>query len=379
MDEAAAELVHFADRLRAEGVVAPPSAVLDWARACGELPDHDLYWAGRSTLVKDRDAVLVYDRLFAEVFGGADPTPVRDGPGEAAQEPSPAAEDGDGGEQLGGELASAVEQLRQRDFARCDDAELAALIRLINRIGVALPHRETRRWRSARRGRVDLRGSVRADLRTAGVGAAALRRRVRRTRPRRLVLLVDVSGSMSDYARALLLFAQAATRGNHPVEVFCFGTRLTRVTEPLQVTDPSRALDDAAATVLDWDGGTRIGHSVKAFLDEYGHRGLARGAVVLICSDGLERDEPALLAQQMARLHRLAHTVVWLNPLKGDSRYAPVARGMRAALPHVDVFLAGHNLASLEELAALLPGMGDSRGVARPRPAAGPTVSACGS
>jgi uncharacterized protein len=156
---------------------------------------------------------------------------------------------------------------------------------------------------------------------------------------------------MADYSRALLGFAHAALRADRRWEAFCFGTRLTRVTAALSKTRPDEALAQAAETVVDWDGGTRIGASLKAFLDGYGHAGLARGAVVVVCSDGLDVGDPALLGEQMARLARLAHSVVWLNPLKEDPAYEPLARGMRAALPHVDVFASGHDLASLEAFA----------------------------
>jgi uncharacterized protein with von Willebrand factor type A (vWA) domain len=163
-----------------------------------------------------------------------------------------------------------------------------------------------------------------------------------------------VSGSMADYSRALLVFAHAALRADRRWEAFCFGTRLTRVTRALDVSRPDEALDRAAAEVVDWNGGTRIGESLKGLLDVYGHRGLVRGAVVVLCSDGLEVGDPELLAEQMARLSRLAHRVIWLNPLKGDEAYEPLARGMRAALPYIDLFAAGNNLASLEQLGSEL-------------------------
>ena len=164
------------------------------------------------------------------------------------------------------------------------------------------------------------------------------------------MLVLDVSGSMASYSRALVVFAHAALRADARREAFCFGTRLTRVTRALAVADADEALRRAAAEVVDWEGGTRIGESLKTFLDRFGHGGLARGAVVVVASDGLDVGDPELLAEQMARLSRLAHRVVWLNPLKEDPRYEPLARGLRAALPYVDVFAGGHNLASLEVL-----------------------------
>jgi uncharacterized protein with von Willebrand factor type A (vWA) domain len=183
-----------------------------------------------------------------------------------------------------------------------------------------------------------------------------LARRARRLRHRRLVLVLDVSGSMAEYSRALLQFAHTAARARGvPTEVFCFGTRLTRVTHELARRNADQALAKASEAVLDWEGGTRIGESIDTFLRVWGRRGVARGSVVVICSDGLDRGDPAVLATQMERLARLAHRVVWVNPLKGDARYEPLAGGMRAALPYVDAFLSGHDLSSLEVLARLLP------------------------
>jgi uncharacterized protein with von Willebrand factor type A (vWA) domain len=175
-------------------------------------------------------------------------------------------------------------------------------------------------------------------------------------RPRRVVLLVDISGSMAPYADALLRFAHAARRGSAPVEVFTLGTRLTRVTRELSHRDPEVALRAVAAAVPDWSGGTRLGVLLRSFLDTWGQRGLARGAIVVVLSDGWERGDPQLLGEQMARLHRLAHRVVWGNPLRARPGYAPLAAGMAAALPHVDAFVAGHSIEALERLAALVAG-----------------------
>jgi uncharacterized protein with von Willebrand factor type A (vWA) domain len=156
---------------------------------------------------------------------------------------------------------------------------------------------------------------------------------------------------MASYSRGLALFAHAVLRSDTRWEAFCFGTRLTHVTKALGGTDPDAALQRVAEEVWDWDGGTRIGDSLKRFLDRFGHSGMARGAVVIICSDGLEVGDPLVLDEQMQHLWRLAHRVIWLNPLKGQTGYQPLARGMQAALPHVDVFASAHNLASLEALA----------------------------
>ncbi len=283
--------------------------------------------------------------MFAEYFGAPQPARARDGvqvtvSGVVADEV-----------QVG--MASEIELLREKSFARCTDQELEMLAGLMARSPAVPPLRRTRRVEPARRGALDLRRTLRRSLRTGGDPVDRAWRR-RRVRPRRLVLLLDVSASMADYTRALLLYAHAALHSDRRCEVFCFGTRLTRLTRALLADEPDEALERAAALALDRDGGTRIGEALKAFLDEYGHRGLARGALVVICSDGLEVGDPALLGEQAERLARLAWRVAWLNPLKGHPAYEPLTRGMRAVLPHLDVLASGHNLASLEGLARLI-------------------------
>jgi uncharacterized protein with von Willebrand factor type A (vWA) domain len=208
---------------------------------------------------------------------------------------------------------------------------------------------------SASGGRFDVRRTLRRSLRTHGEPFERSWRD-RRARRRPLLLILDVSGSMSPYARALMQFGYAAMAADRRVEVFCFGTRLTPVTRLLRSKDPDRALHEIGRIVADWEGGTRIGESLKSLLDGWSQRAALRGAVVVLCSDGLERGDPELLRRQMERLGRLAHRVVWVNPLKGSPRYEPLARGMAAALPSVDVFLSGHNLESLSELARTLAG-----------------------
>lgn len=177
-------------------------------------------------------------------------------------------------------------------------------------------------------------------------------------RPRRVVLLADISGSMEPYSRALLRFAHAAVAGGTRVEAFTLGTRLTRVTKELSSRDPDAALARASLAVADWSGGTRLGASLRRFNDDWGVRGLARGAVVVILSDGWDRGDPEELRTEMARLHRVAHRVVWVNPLKASPGYQPLAQGMAAALPEVDDFVEGHSLESLEELARIVAGEG---------------------
>jgi hypothetical protein len=235
--------------------------------------------------------------------------------------------------------------------------ELDEARRLIASIAVERPRRRSRRLRSGRKGqRLDVRRTVRASLATGGDPVhRAFRRRV--DKPRRLVLLLDVSGSMESYSRALLTFLHAAVVSGRGVETFAFGTRLTRLTTELRSRDPDAALTAAAQLVSDWSGGTRIGASLKAYNDEWGRRGLTRGAVVVILSDGWERDNDRLVGSEMARLARQAFAVVWVNPLTADARYQPLAGGMRAALPHVDRLVSGHSVASLRSLAGLLRGI----------------------
>jgi len=343
VSDAIGALAAFGRALRAEGLPVGTGRIASFCRAAALLSPDDLYWAGRATLVARRDQIPVYDRVFRTFFGG---------------ERAPAAVQRGGGVTIEEEiaLASPVELLRSKNFARCSAEELEQLGVLMERLRLAVPTRRSRRLASARAGVPDLRRTLRRSFRTGGEPFERSFR-ARRRRPRRLVLVLDVSGSMADYSRALLVFAHAALRADRRWEAFCFGTRLTRVTGALAVSRPDEAMERAAAEVVDWNGGTRIGECLKRLLDEYGHRGLVRGALVVLCSDGLEVGDPDLLAAQMARLSRLAHRVVWLNPLKGDAAYEPLARGMQAALPYVDIFAAGHNLASLEDLGAELSGL----------------------
>jgi len=258
-----------------------------------------------------------------------------------------------------GLMASDAEALRHKSFTACTPEELAALRRIMARIRLTPPRRRTRRTAVAAAGRSpDLRRMARDSMRMHGEPPELSWRR-RKVKLRPLILILDVSGSMADYSRNLLQFAYSAQRaaaGASRVEVFCFGTRLTRVTRALDRRRPDDALQQAAAAVFDWEGGTRIGTSLDTFVRDWGRRGLARGGIVVICSDGLDRGDPAVLATAMDRLSRLCYRVVWMNPHKGDRPdFRPSTLGMMVAAPHVDLMLSGHDLASLEELATLLP------------------------
>jgi uncharacterized protein with von Willebrand factor type A (vWA) domain len=314
----------------------------------------DLYWAGQATLLTRQDDLAIYDRVFHDWFEGGQRMPtvqVRELV-ERAVEAALGREDGEGARNVnpGAHAASPRELLRGKSFQDLTEAELAQLAVLVEKVSFSVPVRRSRRALTAKRGSPDLRATVTEMLRKGDLDVQ-WKFRARRTVPRRLVLMMDVSGSMEAYTRGLMIFANAALVEHPRWEAFCFGTRLTRVTRALTTASPEAALRQAADEVFDWDGGTRIAGSLRTFIDDYGRAGMARGAVVVICSDGLETDDAAGLGQQMERLARLAHRVIWLNPLKALTGYAPLAGGMRHALPYVDTFASGHNLASLETLA----------------------------
>jgi uncharacterized protein len=323
----------------------------------------DAYFALRTTLCSTRAELLLFAQAFAAVFAAApqeDPLAAlgeiekaalpRTGvpqPSAAGLEPDPDADPVPA-------AYSDEELLREKDFASYTDVERAQARRLLARIAARAPQRLSRRTRPTRRRRDthDLRATVRASLRHGG---ELMERRYREPglRPRRIVLVCDVSGSMAPYARMLLQYLQASVAARTRVEAFVFGTRLTRVTRDLEGRDPDRALSRAAERVSDWSGGTRIGAALAELNREHGRR-IGRGAVVVILSDGWDRGDPELLGTEMARLNRTAHRLLWLNPLAADPRYEPLTRGMRAALPHVDHLLPGNSIASLESLADLM-------------------------
>jgi uncharacterized protein len=357
-------LVGFARTLRAAGVDASVDRLHQTVNAAAQLDvarRRDLYWAGRLTLCAGPDDLDRYDRAFAAYFAGEVAPPMRRVP--AVQVLRPVAvpgtqrDAGDGGDpdELPASTASALEILRHRDLAALTTGERDVVRRLLAAIDPVGETRLSRRYRRSHRGAIDPRRTVRAMLRRGGE-PVRLERRVRRVRPRRLVLIVDVSGSMQPYADSFLRFAHAASRRRPGTEVFTVGTRLTRVTREIRGRDPSTALLAVSGAVPDWSGGTRLGELMKAFLDRWGQRGVARGAVVLVASDGWERGDAGLLGDQMRRLSRLAHRVVWANPHRGQPGYAPMTAGMLAALPHVDDFVDGHSLAALEHLGAVLSG-----------------------
>jgi uncharacterized protein with von Willebrand factor type A (vWA) domain len=385
----------FGRALHRAGVPVTPERSARFAHALSLAPPvarTRLYWTARAVFVSGREQLAAFDRVFAAIFealvdpaeqrGDAGAPPLREAeltPARAAGSPAAALDAAPGGlvpagAQVRGEAgeqpdaprhalplaaASSLERLAERSFAELEPDELRSLAALMRELALAPPRRRTRRLRRDPHGsRLDLRATLRVSRRTGGDPARrVVRRRVER--PRRVVLLCDVSGSMEPYTRAFLQLLHAAVRGAD-AEAFVFATRLTRLTRQLRSRQPDLAIDRAAAAARDWAGGTRIGEALRRFNDEHGRRGMARGAIVVILSDGWERDDPGLVAREMERLGRLAHAIVWVNPRKAGRDYAPLTGGMAAALPFCDAFLSGHNLKALSAVADAIAGAGQT-------------------
>ncbi|MGL5860895.1 MAG: vWA domain-containing protein [Phycicoccus sp.] len=354
-------LIGFARALRAAGVHVTADrerTYLEAVAAIGLDDEHGVYHAGRATLCASPADLDRYDHVFAAWFGGVRAgTRPRDPLVRNVIRASLTADDtGTGADSETDDehdavraQASSTEVLRHRDIATLDRAEHERLAALFADLRPRAPRRRAHRHARTRRGEVDARRTLRAILRRMGEpGEVAWRRRT--TTARRVVLLVDVSGSMSAYADALVRLAHAYCRSGTPTEVFTVGTRLTHVTRPLHQPDPDRAIVAAGEAVPDWSGGTRLAEGLKAFLDRWGRRGMARGAVVVVFSDGWERAAPEALGEQVRRLRAVAHRVIWVNPHRGKAGYAPVQGGIMAVLPHVDELVAGHSMAAFEEL-----------------------------
>ena len=361
-------VVTFGRVLREAGLEIGPGRVADALRALDAVDlarQEDVYFSLRQTFVSRHDELDLFDRAFNAWFLRAPVLPpARQRPAEAlrpsvepALERRQAADAEDEASDEHDRGASAVELLRDKDFAELTGDELRRVRELMTLLLQTRPRRLSRRRTADARGdRLDVRRMIRRSLRTGG---DPLERpfRARKETPRKLVVLCDVSGSMDSYARAMLLFLHAAIGTGRGVEAFAFGTRLSRLTPDLALRDPDAALARCTEAVVDWGSGTRIGASLREFNEVYGRRALSRGAIVLIVSDGWEREDPELVGRELAKLARAAYAVIWVNPLKGNPQYQPLAGGMRAALPYVDRFLPGHNLRSLEELGAVLSGI----------------------
>ena len=386
-------------RLRAAGVPVTPERSARFARSLALVAPRrrsDLYWTARSVFVSSRPQLPNFDRVFAAVFDPAlepdeergdpyspplsasqpserPPVPrARGVPGEHVDESfggmRGTASEPDAGDEDEREievplaLASEEERLGETRFEDLAPDELERIRRMMAEIDLAAPRRLSRRRRRARRGeQLDLRRTLRDSLRTGGDPMTLARRR-RRTRPRKLVLICDVSGSMEPYARAYLHLLTSAVASGAPAEAFVFATRLTRLTRALAGRNPELAIRRAAEAAPDWSSGTRIGEALRTFNDTYGRRGMARGAVVVILSDGWERADPALVGREMERLARLAHRIVWVNPRASAPGFSPAAAGMAAALPHCDALVSGDCLAALDEVAEAMAGAGSIAG-----------------
>ncbi|MGI8429146.1 MAG: vWA domain-containing protein [Solirubrobacteraceae bacterium] len=379
----------LSQRLRTAGVAVTPERCAHLAHALTlikPITRRRLYWTTRAVLVADSAQVKPFDAVFFSVFGGGDehdrfepedvqttaassedqPESIHEtttaSPGVEAQPPVGTACSSPPGRadevqsrevEVPVAIASTDELLGRKRFDALEPHELAQLYRLMTRLALATPLRRTRRTRKGRHGeRIDMRRTLRASLRTGGDPVRLARRR-RRVRRRRIVMLCDISGSMEPYARAYLqfLFLSCAAAGGPDAEAFAFATRLTRLTRALTGRDPEHAIQRAAATAPDWSSGTRIGDALKTFNDRHGRRGMARGAVIVILSDGWEREDPRLVGREMERLARLAYRIVWVNPRVGASGFAPRAGGLVAALPHCDALVSGHSLRALEQVA----------------------------
>lgn len=386
-----AEVVgRFGYLLHAAGVPVTPGRSGRFAAALHLDPPrtlNEIYWRARVTLVGEQAELAVFDRVFVDVFRGMsdssdadrnpdappmeakpstdDPPPTDRAPttrGGPSPEPRPSSPwpppdpgDDESEERQDAILAavSDAEQLRDKPFAACTPEELEQLRRLMTRLVLAPARRRGRRTRVAQRGSLlDLRATLRAAQRTGGDPVRQIRR-VRRVRTRRVVLLADVSGSMEAYGRAYLYLLHGAVRATG-AEAFVFATRLHRLTRALAATVPELALSRARAVAPDWSGGTRIGEALKRFNDGWARRGLARGSVVVIVSDGWEGGSAELLEREMSRLSRLAYRIVWVNPRKQSGTFTPSTAGMSAALPYVDAFVSGHSLNAFDEVLAAI-------------------------
>lgn len=387
----AAVVAAFGYRLHAAGVPVTPERMSRFAEGVlmaepGTVPE--VYWLGRVTLLCDRAQIPVYDLIFNEYFRGyvdlieqsrsapgAMSSPLT--AGDRAQEPRPGHTPSPSpvmsatpGLDARGEAetedvsmlaaASTSERLATRDFSECSPEELALLRRLVEQLPLVPPSRRGRRLRRDQRGdRLDIRTTLRRAYRTGGDPVRRAHRR-HAQRPRRVVLIADVSGSMEPYARVYLHLMRGAVRALGS-EAFVFATRLTRLTRQLAAGGPDYAYAKVAESTPDWAGGTRIGAALTRFLDEHGRRGIARGAIIVIVSDGWEIGDPQEVGEAMRRLGRLAHHVIWVNPRSAASEFQPLAGGMAAALPHVDTFLSGHSVRALEDLLTAIAGAGDRR------------------
>jgi uncharacterized protein with von Willebrand factor type A (vWA) domain len=366
--------IEFAHDLRFHGMVIGSDDVITYLSAISVLDASDImdvYWSGRVTLVRKKDNVPLYNKRFQAFFldisedePDARKVKLKSSANAGATLEVPNVEQGLPGEVIEDEtrlgyMASAADISRHKAFAECSNDELNRFRKLISMLKVSPPKRRTYRTQSTPKGKVlDMRRMARETMRSLGEPKDLMFIK-RKEKLRSIVFILDVSGSMADYSRNLLQLAYSARRANTKVEVFCFGTRLTRITKSIDKRTPDEAMRLAGESVLDWDGGTRIGDAIAAFVKESRRSRLGRGAIVVICSDGLDQGEPQALDKAMQTLSRLAHKVIWVNPHKGDNEdYKPNTIGMIIADPYIDRIFSGHNFKSIEEFARELSRMG---------------------
>ena len=366
--------IEFAQDLRFHGLVIGSDDVITYLSAISVLDASDImdvYWSGRIALVRKKDNIPLYNKRFQAFFldiGENEPdarkVKLKSSANAGATLEVPNVEQGLPGEVIEDEtrlgyMASAADISRHKAFADCSDEEINRFRKLISMLKVSPPKRRTYRTQTTPKGKVlDMRRMARETMRSLGEQKDLMYIK-RKEKLRSIVFILDVSGSMADYSRNLLQLAYSARRANTKVEVFCFGTRLTRITKSIDKRTPDEAMRLAGESVLDWDGGTRIGDAIAAFVKESRRSRLGRGAIVVICSDGLDQGEPQALDKAMQTLSRLAHKVIWVNPHKGDNEdYKPNTIGMMIADPYIDRIFSGHNFKSIEEFARELSRMG---------------------
>jgi len=361
--------VAFARILRGAGLDVPLDSVIVFVSALSQLGlenRNDVYWAAHSTLVRRHEDTPIFDRAFAVFWDQRIAIETSSAQAETVSmtllvdDENEQDENDETAEPIDEENTitlrfSRIETLREKDFALYDDSELREAEQFMSSLRLAgPPKRSLRLINTNHHGtRHDIRRTMRASLQHDGEPIERYWRQPSE-RLRRLVVLLDISGSMEPYARALLRFMHAAVVGRQRVEAFTFGTRLTRITKELTSRDPDKALAQTSTQVSDWSGGTRLGECLRSFNDSWGISGMARGSIFVVLSDGWDRGDPEILAEQMQRLNRVAFRVIWVNPLKVSPGYAPLARGMAAAMPFIDDFVEGHSLEAMRQLTEVI-------------------------
>ena len=399
MADLAAIAAALGEVLHRSGIPATPERQARFAASVVDIAPgtlDELYWIGRVTLVSERGQIEIYDKVFDQVFRGIidfdqylrqsqKPMPMNSKHADESKPASPSTCDRKDGNDSAGSAAtpgdvadesessdepailaavSETELLRDRSFAECSQDELNLIAALVAKLPLVPPRRASRRSARNNHGNeLDMRATIRTSRSTGG-DPIRLEMKKKKERPRRVVLIADVSGSMEPYARVYMHLMRGAVQALH-AEAFVFATRLTRLTRFIGQGKPDQAYAKVAENTPDWSGGTRIGKALLAFVRDHGQRGVARGAVVVIVSDGWEIDDPLYIEQAMSRLSRLAHHIIWVNPRKASVDYEPLVRGMSAALPYVDTFVSGHSLRAIQDVLEAIHRATDSTQIRR--------------